>query len=237
MIEKTEETVEIKAGELNLNVPFTPEGMKVVQAMVKLLGLQVGVAETVENPVEGEGAAQTNPTKPFSLPNSSPMQRIKFKGWEAIGRGRTGLIYKEVVNRLLEEYTDGIEPENETFSKVIREMYGNHLKESSITTYLGVYKSYIREKKLAIKTPPQEEKFYLKGEELLPMEKVTEIWGLLPDEFGYKQVKALVPVSVMQSESRMAVTNYLIKQFLTIPEFGCEEPSAGMFVKRGSGER
>ena len=92
---------------------------------------------------------------------------------------------------------------------------------------------YIRKNKL-VEMPPQP-KFKPKGKELLPLEKVVEIWDMLPDEFGYKQVKALVPVSILQSEGRVGATNYIIKQFLSIPEFGCEEPSPGVFLKRGAG--
>lgn len=256
----TEEVVEIKAGAFSLTVPFTTEGLEVVRAMVRLLGAELGVGK---NPITDGGGveveAQPNPAPETPSPqqkNAPYIQKSKFRGWEAIGRSRIGMIYKEVVNRILEEYKEGVEPENEIFSKLIQEMYGEHLTKSSIATYISAYRVYIRENKLAIKPkPPQGEdsdktgldasikslgedlkQFKSKGKELLPIEKVAEIWGLLPNEFEYKQVKALVPVSIMQSEGRVEATNYIIKQFLSIPEFECEEPSPGVFVKSGVDE-
>lgn len=227
----TEERVEIKAGAFFLNVPFTTEGLELGRAMLKFL----------------------EPT-PFFPPKSSPKQRIKFKEWEAVANTETGVrIYKEVLNRMLEEYKEGVEPKTKTFSQIIREMYGEQLKKDSIATYVSMYKRYIKENELATKPPQEKDSVksvldkstksleedinYLnpKGKEPLSMEKVVEIWDMLPDEFEYKQVKALVPVSIMQSEGRVEATNYIIKQFLSIPEFGCEEPSPGVFLKRGAG--
>ena len=130
------------------------------------------------------GRAQPNPTKPFSPAISSPKQQRKFRGWEAIGKSRIGIIYKEVVNRILEEYKKGVEPETEIFSRVIREMYGEHLTKSSIATYISTYRVYIRDNKLAIKPkPPQEEDSVVKqfkqktdhqGEDLKPLRKKIE---------------------------------------------------------------
>ena len=236
----SEEMVKIKAGDLFSNVPFTPEGMKVVQAMVRLLDVQVGVEVPVmaaENPSDGGGEVQPKTTPIQFSPSqiSSPVQRLRAKGWKAIAKVRTGLIYKEVVDRLLEEYVGGVEPENKIFSKLIREMYGNQLKDSSINTYVGVYRSYIRKNKLSATTPPQK-KYKPKGEELLPIEKVVEVWDLLPDKFLYKDVRALVPTHIMQSQPRIETSNFLIKQFLAIPEFGCKETEPGVFVKMGEGE-
>ena len=196
--------------------------------------------------LDGEEEANFK-TKTQTVPKTK--QRIKFKDWEAIGNSSRGRIYKEVVNRILEEYKDGIEPSFKTFSNVIREMYGDYLVESSIISYAGVYKAYIRENKLAIEPPPAKEvktnnlhieepivkttqkKHKLKSKALLPIDKVVEIWDSLPDEFEYKQVKALVPVSTMQSTKRIDAANFLIKTFLEVSEFGCEETSPGIFKK------
>ena len=187
----------------------------------------------------------------FSPVISSPKQRIKFKDWEAVANTKKGMrVYKEVISRMLEEYKDGVAPATEIFSQIIREMYGEHLKGDSIATYTSLYKRYITENKLAI-MPPQEddsvktaldasiksveedlEQFKPKGKELHSMEKVAEIWDLLPDEFEYKQVKAQVPISIMQSTSRIDTANYIIKQFLDNPAFACVETSPGVFKKK-----
>ena len=244
--------IEIKAGELMLKVPHTREGIVVVKAMVNLLeGMLtkkenlfkamltggsdlnpdnfVATGNTADLLHQCEVKAQAVPATPFSPVKSSPKQRIKFRDWEGIAKTKMGTIYKEVVNRFLEEYKDGIEPGHETLSSVIREMYGEHLKKSSIATYVSVYMRYIRENKLAIKHP--KEKFKPKTKDLLPMVKVIEIWNLLPDEFEYKQVKALVPIHIMQSAPRIDTTNFLIKQFLDNIMFECEETSPGVFKK------
>ena len=190
----------------------------------------------------------------FSPVISSPKQRIKFRDWEAIGVSSAGRIYKQVVNRILEEYKDGIEPKQGIISNVIREMYGEHLTKSSLSSYASVYKRYIRENKLAVEPSAKEQKtnnlhigepivnpsqitqsrkkHEPKTKELLPMEKVVEIWELLPDEFEYKQVKALVPAHIFQSSSRIDTVNYIIKQFLDNPAFECEETLPGVFKKK-----
>ena len=228
----TEERVEIKAGAFSLNVPFTTEGLELGRAMLKLL----------------------EPT-PFLPPKSSPKQRIKFKEWEAVANTETGVrMYKEVITRMLEEYKEGVEPKKGTFSQIIREMYGEHLKKDSVATYVSLYKRYIKENKLAT-TPPKEEdsvktgldasiksleegikQFKPKEKELLPMEKVVEIWEMLPGEFKYKNVKALVPAHIQQTAPRVDTTNFIIKQFLAIPEFECEETTPRVFLKRGVDE-
>ena len=236
----TEERVEIKAGAFSLTVSFTPEGLEVVRAMVGLLEAELGVVAPIEKPAMGEQEPPQNPTAPPISPvQPSYSSRLKYPNWNAVGRSRTGLIYKEVVDRFLDEYKKGVEPSFETLSKIIQEMYYRaHLKESSIATYVGIYRSYIRKNKLAVTPSPlPQQAFKPKGKELLPMEKVVEVWDMLPSKFVYKNVKALVPPSIMQSEGRVAATNYIIKQFLGIPEFGCEEPSPGVFVKRGGGEK
>ena len=222
-MEDAEETVEIKAGELLLNVPYTRAGLEVVRAMVTLLEAEIDTPE------------EEKPPSFFMPAFSSPKQRIKFKNWEAIAKTKMGTIYQEVIDRMLEEYKDGVEPKHETLSSIIREMYGKHLKENSIAVYVSVYLRYIRENKLAIKHPQetfkQKETFKPKTKCLLPIDKVIEIWNLLPDNFEYKQVKALVPAHIMQSAPRVETTNYIIKQFLDNPAFWCEETSAGVFVK------
>ena len=70
-----------------------------------------------------------------------------------------------------------------------------------------------------------------KGKYLLPINKVVEIWDLLPDLFEFKQVKALVPAYIMQSDPRIDAAKFIIKQFLEIAEFGCVETSPGFFKK------
>ena len=184
----------------------------------------------------------------FSPVVSSPKQRIKFKNWEAIGTTSMGRIYKEVVDRMLGEYKDGVEPPFKTFTKIIQEMYGKHLKESSLKSYASIYKRYIVENKLAVELPakepkindlyitepivkPHQKEFKPKIIELLPIEKVCEIWNLLPGEFTYKQVKALIPAGTMQSGARIDATNYVIREFKDNPAFECEETSPGVFLK------
>ena len=195
------------------------------------------------------GEAQAVPATSFSPVMSSPKQRIKYRDWEAIGKSSAGIIYKEVVTRILEEYKEGIEPKQGIISKVIREMYGEHLTKSSLISYASVYKRYIRENKLAPKPLVKKPKtnnphigepivkhsqieYNPKGKYLLPIKKVLEIWDLLPDEFEYKQVKALVPAYIMQSASRIATAKFIIKQFLEIAEFECEETTPGVFKKK-----
>ena len=203
------------------------------------------VAEEEKKNKEG---AQAVPATLFSPVVSSPKQRIKFKGWEAIGTTSMGRIYKEVVNRMLGKYKGGVEPDFKTFTKIIREMYGEHLKESSLISYASIYKRYIRENKLTVDPPaegsktksaivkpivkPSQIEYNPKGKYLLPMNKVVEIWDLLPDLFKFKQVKALVPAYIMQSGPRTDTAKFIIKQFLGIAEFGCEETSAGVFKKK-----
>ena len=210
----TEERIEIRAGNsLILNVPFTTEGLELGRAMLKLL----------------------EPT-PFFPPKSSPKQRIKYKEWEAVANTEKGfVIYKEVLSRMLEEYKDGVVPATEIFSQIIREMYGEHLKEDSIATYTSLYKRYIKENKLAIKHQGNKIK-KPKTKDLLPMDKVIEIWNLLPSEFTNKQVKALVPAHIMQTAPRIDTTNYILKQFLDNPAFECEETSPGIFSKKVNGD-
>ena len=227
----TEESIKIEAGELILNVPYSSEGLKVVRAMVTLLEAGIDAPEEEKPPEEEK-------TPPFFIPPfSSPKQRIKFKNWEPIAKTKMGTIYQEVINRMLKEYKDGVEPKHEILSSIIREMYGKHLKENSIAVYVSVYLRYIRENKLAIKHPVAEVNPIKQGlkqpktKELLPIDKVIEIWNLLPEKFEYKQVKALVPAHIFQSAPRVETTNYIIKQFLDNPAFWCEEPSAGMFSK------
>ena len=101
---------------------------------------------TEEEKKDKEGAQAVHTTS-FSSVKTSPKQRIKYKNWEALattGNGTT--IYKEVVNRILEEYKEDVEPDIKTISQIIREMYGKHLKETSIASYVSMYKRYIREK-------------------------------------------------------------------------------------------
>lgn len=236
MIEETaEETIniiEIKAGELILKVPHTSEGLKVVRAMVTLLEEEfIG-----EEKVKGVGKTQPNlPTFSPVIPSSK--QRTKFKDWNALAKTRAGTLYKEVIDRFLIEYKDGVEPLTENLFQIIREMYGKHLKETSIASYVSMYKRYIRENKLAEAHFTKEDyKKDAKNLRVIPIDKVVEIWSLLPGEFTYKQVKALIPPGTMQSGSRIAVTNYTIREFKENPAFECEETSPGMFKKVGQSE-
>ena len=236
--------IEIKAGELMLKVPHTSEGMVVAKAMINLLEAELMGEEKTE---EGGGTQQPNlpqpdaPKKPayFSPVKFSPKQRIKFKNWEAIATTRAGTLYKEVIDRFLAEYKDGIEPLTENLSQIIREMYGQELKNASIATYVSIYKRYIRENKLAEKpitnTPSENKGGYKEGVTCLreiPIEQVVEIWDLLPDEFTYKQVKARIPAGTMQSGARIDATNYTIREFKENPAFECEETSPGVFLKK-----
>ena len=249
MNETTKETIEITAGELYLNVPYTSEGLKVVRAMITLLeaGLPP-IPPRPEEKIKSDGGAPPNlevdseknlktsedkTTSPFSPPISSPKQRIKFKDWEAIAMTKAGILYKEVVDRFLEEYKDSAEPVTEKLFQIIREMYGEHLKKNTIATYVSQYKRYIRENKLAEAHFTKEEyKEDAKNLRVIPIEKVVEIWNLLPGEFTYKQVKALIPVSIMQSDARVDATNYAIREFKVNPTFECEETSPGVFLKK-----
>ena len=248
------EILEIKAGDTAVKVPNTPEGRVVFQATLKLL--EVVFAEEEGEPIEPTHSAKEKekkkgpqPTPVFSLPVESPKQRIKFKGWEPLATSKAGRIYKEVVNRLLEEYKEGVEPKQGIIPNIIREMYGENLSNASVASYASVYKRYIKENKLA-------EKLSVKGEnnlrileeekavktssmvhtanakEPIPIHKVAEIWNALPMEFTYKQVKAHVPVSISQTAPRIDATNFIIKQFLDLPMFKCEETSPGVFKKR-----
>ena len=251
--------LEITAGGIVVKVPNTPEGITVFKATLKLLEVIFAEEEKhtetqfirKEKEQHKEKPQAVSATSSFSIPVSSPKQRIKFRGWEPIGKSSAGIIYKEVVNRILEEYKDGNEPKQMVISKVIREMYGEHLAKSSIISYASVYKRYIRENKLAMELPakeqetnslfipdikepvikPSRERFKPKEKELLPIEKVIEIWELLPSVFEYKRVKALVPVHITQTTPRIDATNYIIKQFLDNPEFECEETTPGSFKK------
>ena len=186
------------------------------------------------------------PIPTFQPLYSSPKQRVKFKDWTPVGKSRTGRMYKEVVDRMLEAYKEG-EPKTEDLSAIVREMYGNHLKNTSIASYVSMYKVYIRENKLIVEPPAEESKtkstivkpivkpsqieYSPKGTYLLPIKTVIEIWELLPSEFEFKQVQALVPAYIMQSGPRADTAKFIIKQFLEIAEFGCEETSAGFFKK------
>lgn len=248
------EMVEIKAGDIAVKVPNTPEGITVFKATLKLLEAVFGEEEKhTETQLTGKEKGQhkeklqaVSATPSFSIPVSSPKQRIKFRGWEPIGKSSAGIIYKEVVNRILEEYKDGNEPKQMVIFKVIREMYGEHLAKSSIISYASVYKRYIRENELAMESSAKEPKsedikkpvvkhsqieYNPKGKYLLPIKKVLEIWHKLPDEFEYKQVKALVPAYITQSGPRIDTAKFIIKQFLEIAEFGCEETTPGVFKK------
>ena len=112
-------------------------------------------------------------------------------------------------------------------------------------------RNYIVENKLAVEVPakevktnnlhigepivkPHQKEFKPKIKELLPIEKVCEIWNLLPGEFTYKQVKALIPAGTMQSGARVDATNYTIREFKENPMFECEESSPGIFKKTGN---
>ena len=247
--------LEISAGDIIVKVPNTPEGIAVFKATLKLLEAVFAEEEKhtetkfvrKEKEQHKEKSQAVSATPFFSPVVSSPKQRIKFKGWEAIGTTSMGRIYKEVINRMLGEYKGGVEPDFKTFTKIIREMYGEHLKESSLISYASIYKRYIKENKLAVvpssKEPKSEDikkpvikhsqiEYNPKGKYLLPIEKVLEIWNLLPDEFGFKQVKALVPAYIMQSAARIDTAKFIIKQFLEIAEFGCEETMPGVFKKK-----
>ena len=245
------EMLEIKAGNISVKVPNTPEGIAVFQATLKLL--EVVFAEEEGKHIEPTHSAKEKehkkvpqPTPGFSPPITSTKQRIKFKGWEPLATSKAGRIYKEVINRILEEYKEGAEPKQGTIPNIIREMYGEHISKGSVTSYASVYKRYIKENKLAVvassKEPKSEDikktvikhsqiEYNPKGKYLLPIEKVLEIWNLLPDEFEFKQVKALVPAYIMQSGSRNDTAKFIIKQFLEIAEFGCVETSPGVFKK------
>lgn len=237
MIEETaEETIniiEIKAGELILKVPHTSEGLKVVRAMVTLLEEEfIG-----EEKVKGVGKTQPNlPTFSPVIPSSK--QRTKFKDWNALAKTRAGTLYKEVIDRFLIEYKDGVEPLTENLFQIIREMYGKELKNTSIASYVSLYKRYIRENKLAenpiAKTPSGNREEYKEGTTNLreiPMEQVCKIWDLLPDNFSFRQVKALITTDITQSGARIDACNFTIKEFKENPAFGCLETSPGIFLK------
>ena len=172
--------------------------------------------------------------KPSFSSVQSPMQRIKFPNWEPIAKTRIGIVYREVIERILEDYTEeGVEPSLETISQAIQEMYGKHLKESTLVTYANGYRRYIRENKLAEAHFTKEEyKEDAKDLRVIPIEQVVEIWNLLPGEFTYKQVKALIPAGIMQSGARVDATNYTIREFKVNSAFECEEPSPGVFLKK-----
>ena len=252
--------LEIIAEDIIVKVPNTPKGIAVFKAMLKLLEVVFTEEENhTETQLTGKAKEQhkkksqeISGTAFFSPPMSSPKQRIKFKGWKPVAKTRIGIIYKEIINRMLEEYTeDGIEPTTEILSQAIQEMHGKELKVNTLASYVSVYKRYIKENKLAaepsakeqktnnlyiadIEEPtvkPSQERFKPKEKELLSIEKVAEIWDLLPDEFEYKKVKALVPVHISQSFPRIDATNYIIKQFLDNPGFECEEITPGVFKK------
>lgn len=248
------EMLEITAGNISVKVPNTPEGTAVFQATFKLL--EVIFAEEEGKHIEPTHSAKEKehkkgpqPTPGFSPPIISPKQRIKFKGWEAVAKTRIGILYKEVIDRMLEEYPeDGTEPTTEILSQAIQEMHGKELKVNTLASYVSVYKRYIKENKLAPKPPIKEPKtnnpdiekpvvkhsqkeYNPKGKYLLPIKKVLEIWHLLPSEFEFKQVKALVPAYIMQSAARDNTAKFIIKQFLEIAEFGCEETTLGVFKK------
>ena len=239
--------LEIIAGDIIVKVPNTPEGIAVFKATLKLLEVVFADEENhTETQLIGKEKKQRkeNPQEifkpsPFSPPILSPKQRIKFKNWEAIATTKSGTLYKEVIDRFLTEYKDGIEPSIEILSQIIQEMYGTELKNTSVATYVSVYKRYIRENKLAEKTitntPSENKGGYKEGVMSLreiPIEQVVEIWNLLPDEFTYKQVKALIPCGTMQSGARIDATNYVIREFKKNPAFECEETSPGVFLKK-----
>ena len=129
-------------------------------------------------------------------------------------------------------------PTTEVSYSIIREMYGKQLSEKSLSVYASAYKGYIRDSKLAEKHNKYTNNLSVgwtdkknSNEELLPIDKIAEIWNLLPEEFTYKQVKALVPVHISQSAPRIDTTNFIIDQFKNHPLFDCEEPTAGAFKK------
>lgn len=250
--------LEIIAGDIIVKVPNTPEGIAVFKATLKLLKAVFAEEEKhteKEREQHKEEPQEISGTAFFSPPMSSPKQRIKFKGWEPVAKTRIGIIYKEVINRMLEEYTeDGIEPTTEILSQAIQEMHGKELKVNTLASYVSVYRRYIKEYKLAVKPPIKKQKennLYIPEEgestvkhstketnskELLPIEKVAEIWDLLPDEFEYKKVKSRVPVHISQSFPRIDTTNFIIKQFLNHPLFACEETTPGSFKKKELGD-
>lgn len=260
----TKETVGIKAGELNLNVPYTSEGLRAVRAMVTFLEAELIGEEKIKSKGEVSPKSEADSkkpvkmsedktTSPFSPPLSSPKQRIKFKNWEAIATAKSGTLYKEGIARFLIEYKGGTEPSIEKLSQIIQEMYGKELKDTSIATYVSIYKRYIRENKLCQNIiPPQPKEVLIHPFKKLndyktsinlreiPIEKVAEIWNLLPDKFTNKQVKALIPCGTMQSGARIDATNFTIRAFKENPAFECEEISPGEFQKKlgekGNGE-
>ena len=247
--------LEIIAGNIVVQVPNTPEGIAVFKATLKLLKVVFAEEEEhtetefvrKEKEEHKEKSQAVSATSSFSIPVSSPKQRIKFKGWEPLATSKIGRIYKEVVNRLLEEYKEGVEPKQGIIPNIIREMYGEHMSKGTIASYASVYKSYIKENKLAEKLSVkgknnlhihEEKKAVLlpithsaNAKEPISIQKVAEIWNALPMEFTNKQVKARVPVSISQSAPRIDATNFIIKQFLDLSVFKCEETSPGVFKK------
>ena len=212
------------------------------------------IAQRMRTPPPAAPAEQhkeeQNATKKSASSLPTPKRRINSKGWHPIARAQMGLIYQEVVDRFLAECKDGEMPTTEVSYGIIREMYGSQLSEKSISVYASGYKRYIKQNKLAEKKPPvkgsKENNLYIPEEskstvehfvnepdtkEPLAIDKIAEIWNLLPTEFTYKQVKALVPVHISQSAPRIDTTNYIIKQFKNHPLFDCEEPTAGTFKK------
>ena len=259
----TKETVEIKAGELNLSVSYTTEGLRAVRAMVTFLEVEL-IGDKKKESSGGEeekrvGNAQPNQKAPLSPSNRSPRRRILAKHWEAIAKGSAGIIYKEVLNAFLEEYKKEKKPSPETFYRIISEMYGEQLKKSSLSAYASMYKVYIRKNKLAktsidalntskevpdtrAKKLPETHSGnggYKEGVTVLrpiPIEKVVEIWNLLPGKFTNKEIKAHIPADIQQSGARIDATNYVIREFLKNTAFKCKETSPGTFLKNG-GER
>ena len=221
----TKEIIDMKVGELNLSVPYTTEGMKVVRAMVTFLEVDLG----------GEEKKKHEPDlSPFSHITPLPNQRMSFKEWEPLVKTKAGTLYKEVASRVLEMYKDGVEPPSKEVSLVIREMYGDRIKETSVAAYTSRYKRYIRENKLA-ETPSETHSNigYKKSLTLrkIPMEQVCKIWNLLSDEFSFKQAKALITTDITQSGARIDACNFTIKEFKENPAFGCLETSPGIFLK------
>ena len=144
-------TIELQAGPANLNVPYTIEGLKVVRAMVTLLESELP-EEEIPKTLEGTNI----PKKPLEKTQKSispslppPRRRAQSKGWKPVCKGTCGVIYAEVINALLEEYKDGERPTTATFYRIILEMYGKHLKEKSLSGYASMYRTHIRENKLA----------------------------------------------------------------------------------------
>lgn len=247
----TKESIDLKVGELNLSVPYTTDGLRAVRAIVAFLEAEL----TGERKIKGEkkvspksevdseklgkkGEDKSTSPPTFSPPITSTKQRIKFKSWTPTATTKSGTLYKEVVDRFLSEYKDGVEPVIENLSQIIREMYGNELKEASIATYVSQYKRYIRENKLAenpiAKTPSGNREEYKEGTTNLreiPMEQVSKIWNVLPDKFSFRQVKALITTDITQSGARIDACNFTIKEFKENPAFGCLETSPGIFLK------